>query len=287
MRVFGSDIGCKNLAYCIFNEKDGKIEIEHWDLVDLRDCICGKKMRGGKICNKTASWEYEDDEGRIRKVCSSHKCSGCKRIKFGENDNLNVYAEKMKEYFDKINITCDKYGLENQPTLKNPKMKSIQMILFSYLSFYKTNKAEINLIHPKMKLSLIDEITKNIIKSSPKNKQYKITKQLGIIITQYILDHEVVNKDKWIDTFKDKSKQDDLCDAFLHGYYLLYGKNCKIEDKDFIDYVKKEIEYDKIIGNKTKLKNDKKEKVEKEKVEKVVKKRSKKIVDGEVDNEEF
>lgn len=282
MRVFGSDIGCKNLAYCIFNVNEGKIEIENWNLVDLRDCVCNKKMRGGKKCNKTASWEYTDDDGNIRKVCTAHKCSGCKRIKFGENDNLNIYANKMKEHYDDINIDCDKYGLENQPTMKNPKMKSIQMLLFSYLSFFKHNNNEINLIHPKMKLSLIDDISKDIIKSSPKTKQYKITKQLGIIFTQYILDHEVINKDVWLESFKDKTKQDDLCDAFLHAYYLVYGKNCKMEDKNFIDYVKKEIEYDKIINNKTKLKQ--KKTIKKETIKKINVKSSENV---EEDLEEF
>ena len=92
-----------------------------------------------------------------------------------------------------------------------------------------------------MKLSLIDNITKEIIKSYPKNKQYKVTKKLGIIITHYILDNEVVNKDQWINLFKDKTKQDDLCDAFLHAYYVVYGKNSKIEDEEFIKYVTEEI----------------------------------------------
>lgn len=241
MRVFGSDIGCKNLAYCIFDIVDGKINIQSWDLVDLRECICNKKLRNGKKCNKTATYEYVNDDGVIIKVCNSHKCSNCKRIKFKDNDDLNVYAERMKEYFSKVNITCDKYGIENQPTMKNPKMKSIQMLLFSYLSYFKANNNPIELVHPKMKLSLIDNITKDIIKSYPKNKQYKVTKKLGIIITHYILDNEVINKDQWINLFKDKTKQDDLCDAFLHAYYVVYGKNSKIEDEEFIKYVTEEI----------------------------------------------
>ena len=48
MRVFGSDIGCKNLAYCIFDIIDGKINIESWDLVDLRECICNRSYEMGR-----------------------------------------------------------------------------------------------------------------------------------------------------------------------------------------------------------------------------------------------
>ena len=50
MRVFGSDIGCKNLAYCIFDIVDGKINIQSWDLVDLRECICNKKKNPAACC---------------------------------------------------------------------------------------------------------------------------------------------------------------------------------------------------------------------------------------------
>ena len=241
MKVFGSDIGCKNLAYCIFNINDGMIDIEHWDLVDLRDCVCNKKLRNGKICNKTASWEYCNSDNEIIKVCNTHKNSKCKKIKYTECDDLNVYANKLKSYYDNIDINCDKYGLENQPSMKNPKMKSIQMLLFSYLSYYKHNNNDIEMINPKMKLSLIDNECKKIIKSVNKSKQYKITKQLGIIITKYIIEHEVNDKDKWLDVIKDKSKQDYLCDAFLHAYYLVYGKNSKVDDIEFIEYVNEKI----------------------------------------------
>lgn len=244
MKVFGSDIGCKNLAYCIFNVNDNNIiNIDNWDLIDLRECKCCRKIRGGKECNKTANYYYIDDDNNIKKVCSSHKCSNCKKIKFDEEDDLNIYASKLKKYFidNNININCDKYGLENQPSLKNPKMKSIQMLLFSYLSYFKDNNNEINLIHPKMKLSIVDKLTKDIIKSVPKNKQYKITKELGIIITKYIINHQVENKTKWLKVLEDKIKRDDLCDAFLHGYYLVYGKDYHKDNNELIDYINSEI----------------------------------------------
>ena len=244
MRVFGSDIGCKNLAYCIFNVNDNnRINIDNWDLIDLRNCICCKKIRGGKQCNKTANYYYIDDNNEIKKVCSSHKNSKCKKIKFDEEDDLNVYATQLKNYFitNNINIECDKYGLENQPSLKNPKMKSIQMLLFSYLSYYKINNNNINLIHPKMKLSIIDKLTKDIIKSVPKNKQYKITKELGIIITKYLINNYVDNKEQWLEVLNDKTKRDDLCDSFLHGYYLVYGKDYLKNDNNLIDCINSEI----------------------------------------------
>ena len=38
MKVFGSDIGCKNLAYCIFNINDGMIDIILGIIATL---ICG------------------------------------------------------------------------------------------------------------------------------------------------------------------------------------------------------------------------------------------------------
>lgn len=226
MRVFGCDIGCKNLAYCIFEVNDGRITIQNWDLVDLRSCICCRTLRNGKQCNKTATY-YEGD----KLYCTSHKGVKCKKIK--DTDNFNVYASKIKEYFSKIDIECDMYGLENQPSLKNPTMKSIQMLLFGFLSYYKLNSNPIELIHPKMKLSILEKETNKIIKNS--SNKYKTTKELGIIITRYLIEKEVDDKDKWLELLDDKTKCDDLCDAFLHAYYLVYGKNYKVDDKELID----------------------------------------------------
>lgn len=255
MKYFGSDIGCKNLAYCVFNydENTKKIHIEQWDLIDLRDCKCDRMKRGGKVCNQTASYYYIDDNNNKHLTCKTHKNSKCKKIKNEDNDNLDIYAKNLKLYFNNENhniLDCDRFGIENQPSIKNPKMKSIQMILFSYISFFKNKNCNIDLIHPKMKTSMIGKEADNIIKNKKnktERKQYLTTKHLGIIFTQYILEHEVDNYNEWIDTFKDKKKQDDLCDSFLHAYYLLFGANCKINDKEFIDYVHNEI--DKMDNN--------------------------------------
>lgn len=246
MKYFGSDIGCKNLAYCVFNynEETKKIHIEQWDLIDLRDSICERIKRGGKICGNTASYYYYDENNKKHLTCKTHKNSKCKKIKLIDNDNLDIYAKNMKKYFDEHNILdCDRFGIENQPSIKNPKMKSIQMILFSYISFFKNKDCNIDLIHPKMKTSFIGKEAENIIKKfkDDERKQYITTKHLGIIFTQYILEKEVDNYNDWINTFKDKKKQDDLCDSFLHAYYLLYGANCKINDIEFINYVNNEI----------------------------------------------
>ena len=247
MKYFGSDIGCKNLAYCVFNynENTHKINIEQWDLIDLRNNKCDRLKKGGNKCNNTASYYYYDDNNNKHLTCKTHKNSKCKKIKNEDNDNLDIYAKNLKLYFDNNNILdCDKYGIENQPSMKNPKMKSIQMLLFSYISFFKIKNCFIDLIHPKMKTSIIGKEADKIIKSNKnknESKQYLTTKHLGIICTQYILEHEVDNYNDWINSFKDKKKQDDLCDAFLHAYYLLYGANSKVNDEKFINYIHNEI----------------------------------------------
>jgi hypothetical protein len=103
MLYIGWDIGIKNLAYCIvkFCEDTKNISIIEWDVIDLRS---ETNIKGGKKCTKISLKEL----------------------------SLSLY--KNLEENDKFN-RFDYIIIENQPVLKNPTMKSIQMILFSYFAF--------------------------------------------------------------------------------------------------------------------------------------------------------
>ena len=91
------DIGIKNLAYCIlYKNDDNTITIHKWDNIQL----------------------LEDHE----------KCKGFP---------LNEITKRM---YNRLNTELNDYDitevlLENQPCLKNPVMKSIQMIIYGYFQY--------------------------------------------------------------------------------------------------------------------------------------------------------
>ena len=106
--------------------------------------------------------------------------------------------------------------IENQPVLKNPTMKSIQIILYSY---YLINKLDqdysIKLVpaNSKLKFSITNDSIEEIKKIKDK---YQKNKKLAI---EYCRD--LVKEPTWIDFFEKFKKKDDLADSFLLIYYRL------------------------------------------------------------------
>lgn len=236
MRIFGADIGLKNLSYCIIEIIDDKLSIIEWELINLcsDELKCCKILRGGKQCDKIS--KYTDNENHY---CTAHKTAECKKIKEKDKDNLFTYGRNLYMFLDNHPnvLTCDQYVIENQPALKNPKMKSMSMILYSY--FIHHNKSNLLFIQPKQKLKIADKEIKEIISNS-KNK-YKTTKDLGIKSCEYILDKQVINKDEFLEKFNQSKKKDDLSDSFLHAYVTYYKINCLKNNNEFLCWIKKDL----------------------------------------------
>ncbi len=132
----------------------------------------------------------------------------------------------LKADFSKVEYVI----IENQPVLKNPTMKSIQMILYSYfLKKYITD------IEPE------NRILKDIVLMSAKNKlkiydgpplthinniksQYARNKKLAIEHCRYIIDQDCV-EETWIELFKNSTKKDDLSDSHLMTKYFIMKQN--------------------------------------------------------------
>ena len=146
-------------------------------------------------------------------------------------DVININPEKIKKpniYYLTKNIisifdakteflNCSKVVIENQPCMKNPIMKSIQMVIYSY--FYirgindKKTISEIILMSASNKLKVYDGPP---IELNLKSK-YTRNKKLAILHTRYILN----NHHDYLTFFDNHNKKDDLSDAFLQGIYYL------------------------------------------------------------------
>ena len=125
--------------------------------------------------------------------------------------------------------------IENQPAFKNPKMKSIQMIIYTYflirgridtenkikniLFLSASNKLKIELYlgnKDEEKVNKKKEIEKNL---GIKDK-YKRNKELAKIFCIEMMDY-FSNKNDWEDIFLKHKKRDDLADTFLMNIYQI------------------------------------------------------------------
>lgn len=129
--------------------------------------------------------------------------------------------DQLLEHFSKLGI--EEVIIENQPTFKNPKMKSLSNTLFDYFLIrghidrdYGINIKLVRFICPSNKLKVKDN-TIEILKQNKKEQKYKLTKKLAIQYTKELLSNNIEQLE-YLDLYP---KKDDLCDAYLQGRYYL------------------------------------------------------------------
>lgn len=147
-------------------------DIIHWDIID-----CGNSAKATEV-------------GKIA-------------------DNLIIELDKL--VIDHMESGDDYTVLiENQPVMKAPTMKSIQMILYTYfkiLNVHEEYKINVQLVSAMKKNSYLKK------KGCDIKKEYKSYKTNSVeYIEKYLEDKGNKNNLDFLKTFK---KKDDLCDSLL------------------------------------------------------------------------
>jgi hypothetical protein len=202
----------------------------------LNKCVCLVKEN---ICNRKSAFDFSGDflcamhsksKYRALQVLSKNKPFKNKSIGSLDFDETKLKLFEIleeKKGLLKANIVL----IENQPSFKNPTMKSISISLYDFYlirgimdkEITKSNITKVKFMSPSNKLKLVDEgETKKIIIAKATNESiaYKLTKQLSVKYTKELITH----LPDWLIFLNSKKKLDDLCDAFLQGCYY-YEKN--------------------------------------------------------------
>jgi len=230
---------------------------------------CGYKNKKGIICNKKGSNKIEKEKTIL---CNAHlKSEKNSRLKeIGpiklKNQNCNkigvqILATKLFKYLDnkKNFLNVDEVLIENQPSLLNPTMKTRSSFVYSYFCMRgivdgektKSIIESVKFFSPSNKLKVNkDQSNKMLKKGETEREIYIITKDLGEAYCKALIKDDEVN----INYINNQVKKDDLCDAFLQGFYHLYYKDvtCLPEKyKIILEKVAKEIdEIEKLKQNK-------------------------------------
>lgn len=209
------DVGIANLSICI----TGDNKIIKWEILNIcsDNNKCCKLLRNKKQCSKIAYYKDKDNNY----YCSTHKKADSNKIKAKEKDNLYSYGVNMYKLLDNIKELkdCEKILIENQPVLKNPTIKSISMILFSYF----INKNEnVYFINASNKLKINEKYTNEQLKKS--TNKYNTRKKLSVEYADKIINNMKIENSVLINYLNSK-KKDDLADALLYCYYEKNGKN--------------------------------------------------------------
>lgn len=199
---------------------------------------CEIKKSNKEICNKKAVFKIDQNNQSLY-CCKLHHNNYVKKnniIKKIQKQNaskapIDIIKYNLINALDNKNFNEINYILiENQPALRNPKMKSIADTLYSYflirglIDKQIDNLEKVLYLSPSNKLKIDDkDLNKEIDALKDKSKKYKFTKQSAIIQTNRMLN---ANTDKtWIEYLNKHKKKDDLCDCYLQGIYFINNQN--------------------------------------------------------------
>lgn len=213
MIVISFDIGIKNLAYSIIQYNNTQsntddifehMNIQEWHKIDLQ------------------SSKYDLDK------------ITCNLLEVLDNITYNEIEDIHNEDVHVV--------IENQPALKSPTMKSIQIIIYTYFNTickYNSLTLKTKLISAKSKIKYIESFTEfskymndeasrftkeyeaGKIKRISKEKQgYAKNKDDSVQFTRWLFNN-IIKDDKHKNELESLKKKDDVCDSFLQGLYYI------------------------------------------------------------------
>jgi len=253
-----NQVRCLKHAFNSFSNKKKEVKenIETFfnidqTILDKNYCIpCNFLVRGTPCCERGIQSKNKIEDSApepIYQMCSQHykkyssnlwklqkKQSTQDWITWGKK--IYIYLQQQPEIWNDV----DHVLIENQPSMKNPTMKTYQSILSSFFLI----KSLENL--PNLQIHLLSATNKNKVPFPPTehdvngNQQliekgkssYKDNKNSSILCTTEWLKYKEWSE--WEKYFTSFHKKDDLADSFLQGLYyiqILYLNNFAINKK--------------------------------------------------------
>ena len=180
------------------------------------------------VCPDITGWcdiHYEKCGAAFLKKITTRKIT---KVNCNKQPIQNI-AETMFAILDSTPdfLTVDEVLIENQPSLRNPTMKTIMSMLYSYFAIrgitdkLKTmsNISAIKFVCPSNKLKINKNNTDSVLKKDDLKSRdvYVMTKSLGKKYCEALIsqdDKEVLYTHK---------KKDDMCDAFLQAFQYIFS----------------------------------------------------------------
>ena len=209
------------------------------------DCNENCQFESKKKCDKPIKYTFTKGD-EICYYCNTHAKSEYKKMekslelkpykkKAVRDINLDELRLKLIRTLDDkpLLMTATQVLIENQPTLKNPRMKAISSTIYDFYlirgivdkDITKSNITLVKYMCPSNKLKLAnDGDSQKLVKlKGNEAKTYKLTKALGIKYCVELISLEQETKEKWLDHFNSYKKKDDMADSFLQGIYYVYN----------------------------------------------------------------
>jgi hypothetical protein len=224
--------------YCKIHGKKVDVKVETFEecFKESKNNKCCYELRNKTICDKSSKYCKDNNN-----YCNTHAKQLYKNLQSGAKMKDFKFKSTKKLEFDDVKynlmmvleskphlLTANYVVIENQPSFKNPRMKSIASTIYDYYLIRgiidkertKSNIFQVKFMSPSNKLKVATEgDTKLLVKvkaDGDDTKKYKLTKSLGIKYCLELITHLPI----WTNHFKSFTKKDDLADSFLQGAYF-------------------------------------------------------------------
>tara|TARA_Y100000389_G_scaffold200500_1_gene241097 strand:- start:804 stop:1499 length:696 start_codon:yes stop_codon:yes gene_type:complete len=224
MRVLSIDVGIKNLSY-VFIEINS-IKPLDWNIITWNNINVMHTYDDLQyVCNEYTKWQKPMLQECLRSLkvhFPENKMTKSelqiilrdflksKSVKKESSINLQKLVKNIKAHFDEIfdPKLCDAVVIENQPCMKNPQMKTMQMMVFTYFCLIPDTSYLVKCIPATQKMRVCKNM--NWIKTIPKG--YANTKKTSIeVVTNLLGDNQ---PESWIKA----TKKDDMSDVILQAF---------------------------------------------------------------------
>ena len=215
-----------SLVLCNAHKDKCKVEVTETEKFKCVHTKCNLNCKYNILNNSEWSWcdKHQKDSKKVLTQFKAKKITG-------QNCSQQPIQELAQKLFTKLDsekdlIQVDEILIENQPSLKNPNMKTIASILYSYFVMRGIVDKDrthspinfVKFISPSNKLKVDKSVTLDKLNKAKDQKEYyDITKGLGKIYCTTLI------KDSEKHFLAAHAKQDDLCDCFLQGFQYLFN----------------------------------------------------------------
>tara|TARA_Y100000389_G_scaffold177697_1_gene190221 strand:+ start:7012 stop:7698 length:687 start_codon:yes stop_codon:yes gene_type:complete len=221
MRILSIDVGIKNLSYVLMEIKSIRPapswKIIKWNNINIMHSFDDLNY----VINEYQKWNKPILEDFVKKIevpyqkrtkeqlhCEIKKYLKEKKIKKGPV-NLQKMVTNIRAHFSEvISDECDAIVIENQPCMKNPQMKSVQMMVFTYFCLIP-NICPVSFIPASQKMRFCKSI--GWIDNMPKT--YAETKKTSIQVVS-----KLISGTNSFECWEKATKKDDLSDVIIQAF---------------------------------------------------------------------
>lgn len=224
MIVLSFDVGIANISYSLLDVASREcFRVVDWRLVNLVEGAVPLAARCGLECWQCGGRAVAEECSQRRACCREHLESKSEK---------GLYEVKcaLVQSLARIELEgVERVLIENQPSLKNPRMKSIAETVYAYFLIKKLERDlpyDLHYVAPSKKNQLekyvVVELAEEERQRLAAKKGYVLGKAQAVAYCGWLLGNRCSNGEEWARRWVTYKKRDDLADSLLQAivHYL-------------------------------------------------------------------